>query len=64
MSEFGASDPWLHFEKIIISKVKFEAFPMPFIAKNQHDSYFFLGPDILGIQGTFGCWKPMTHSSR
>jgi len=49
------------FEKIIISKVKFEAFPMPFIAKNQHDSYFFLGPDILGIQGTFlAVGKPMT----
>ena len=41
------------FEKMIFSKVKFLEFPMPSIAKNQHDSYFFLGPEILGIQGTF-----------
>ena len=41
------------FEKIIFEKAKFLAFPMPSIAKNQHDSYFLVEPSILGIQGQF-----------
>ena len=41
------------YEKIIFEKVKFLAFLMRSIAKNQHDSYFLVEPEILGIQEHF-----------